>query len=314
MPPLQTLTQRFDDRFTALERRLGIETIVSAIDTLPPGIVETAIKRYQGVIRGNPWYFPTLQDVDLEQFIVRWISVHENYFAVAEEVMALLLSGNGSLSVLCDPRLLARVIESETMRGWVGKRSPSGLDALLENRVDELDALLTPLGPDADTVFEFGGVYTGDPTRVSAENEIVTLFTRYHTEVGQPLTVDMLRTQPNATALRLLRGFCRYSVSQFNGKYDDLSARLHTPRPQSNDMSGLVNDLVAKLDNNTRQRVLLLLEEVKALNLLNLNYEVKYSFKGWAGLMHILVIVACSDTTGIQSDVYAMRARLENGE
>jgi hypothetical protein len=313
MHPLQTLAQRFDDRFTALEGRFGIEAIVSAIDTLPPGIVETAIKRYQGIIRGNPWYFPVLQDVDLEQFIARWISVHENYFAVAEEVMTLL-TGNGSLDMLSNPRLLARVIESETMRGWVGKRSPSGLDALLESRVDELDALLTPLGSDADTVFEYGGVYTGDPNRVSAESEIVALFTRYHTEVGQPLTVDMLRTRPNATALRLLRGFCRYSVSQFNGKYDDLSARLHNPRPQSGDMSDLVNNLVAKLDDNTRRRVLLLLEEVKALNLMNLNYEVKYSFKGWAGLMHILVITMCSNTTGIQNDVYAMRARLENGE
>lgn len=62
---LHTLAQQGDERLAAFEGRHSLATVVSAVGTLPQGLVDGAIKRYQDVIRGNPWYFPTLRDVDM---------------------------------------------------------------------------------------------------------------------------------------------------------------------------------------------------------------------------------------------------------
>jgi len=314
---LHTLAQQGDERLAAFERRHSLATVVSAVGTLPQGLVDGAIKRYQDVIRGNPWYFPMLRDVDIPSFLVRWGEVHAAYFELADDIFALLAKGE-PLSTLATSSLLTRVIHSETMRGWVGKRSPSGLDALLDTRVTQLEDLLAPLGDDAvDDVLSYGGVYIGDPNRITAEHEIVELFSAYHREVGQELTLDML-SEPNGAALSLLRGYCRYSLDGFNAKYRTLCGG--TPRTPRAGMTAeqalnLVTQRLAGLAADKRDLVLALLDEVKVLNYLNLNLEVKYSFKGWAGLMHVLVFAACSEATGIKTDVHAMRnALIEAGE
>ena len=314
---LQTLALQGDERLFAFEQRHSLTTVVSAVSALPPGLVDGAIKRYQDVIRGNPWYFPTLCDVDVPSFLVRWGEVHAAYFKLADDIFALLAKGE-SLDGLATSALLTRVIQSETMRGWVGKRSPSGLDALLDARVSRLESLLASLGDDAvDDILSYGGVYIGDPNRITAEHEIVELFSTYHREVGQELSLDMLE-EPNDTALSLLRGYCRYSLDGFNAKYRTLCGRTSkTPRATVpvEEALDLVAQWLAKLAVDKRDQVTSLLDEVKVLNYLNLNLEVKYSFKGWAGLMHVLVFAACSEATGIKTDIHAMRnALIEAGD
>lgn len=313
---LQTLASNGVKRHAAFEQRHSLAAVVSAVDALPPGLVEGAIKRYQGLIRGNQWYFPILRDVDVRSFLARWDQVHALYFGLAEDIFALIAKGEPTSS-LANSALLTRVIQSETMRGWVGKRSPSGLDALLENRVSLLEELLAPLGDDAvDEILSIGGVYTSDTMLVTAEHEIVELFSKYHQAVGRELDVDMLE-EPSDVAIRLLRGFCRYSVDDFNRKYRQLSAtstqRKHSTR-SAIEISELVEHQLSGLATETRDRVDALLEELRVLNYLNLNLEVKYSFKGWAGLMHVLVIAACSEVTGISTDVYAMLNALKETE
>jgi len=314
---LQTLANQGDERLAAFEQRHSLATVVSAVDAFPPGIVDGAIKRYQDTIRGNPWYFPALCDVDVKPFLVRWGEVHATYFSLAEEIFALLAKGE-SLDALATSAMLTRVIQSETMRGWVGKRSPSGLDALLDIRVAQLENLLTPLGEDAvDDILSYGGVYIGDPARITAEHEIVELFEAYHREVGRELTIDML-DEPNEAALLLLRGYCRYSLAGFNVKYRTLcsgSPRRQRSGMQAEEARSILAQHLTELAADTRDTVQVLLDEVRVLNYLNLNLEVKYSFKGWAGLMYVAVITACSDATGISKDVYAMRKSLiEMGE
>jgi hypothetical protein len=314
---LQTLALQGDGRLAAFEQRHSLAAVVSAVDAFPPGLVEGAIKRYQEVIRGNPWYFPSLRDVDVMSFLVRWGEVHAAYFELADEIFALLAKGE-PLSTLATTSLLIRTIQSETMRGWVGKRSPSGLDALLDARVGQLEDLLAPLGDDAiDDVLSYGGVYIGDPSRITAEHEVVELFSAYHREVGRELAMGML-DEPNEAALSLLRGYCRYSIECFNAKYRTLCGtvqRRSRTGMSANDAQALVARLLTGLAGDARDQVIVLLDEVKALNYLNLNLEVKYSFKGWAGLMHVLVFAACSEATGISTDVYAMRNALnEEGE
>lgn len=301
----------------ALERRHSLDAVVSVADSLPPGLVEGAISRYQDVIRQNSWFFPDFRDVDISDFLERWGRVHEAYFALADDIFALLAKGS-SLRSLASSALLTRVIRSETMRGWVGKRSPSGLDALLAAHTDELERLLEPIGEDAaDEVFALGGVYVGDPARVTAEHEIVELFARYHREVGQELTTEMLK-EPHDAALALLRGFCRYSIAEFNTKYRvlrDMPQRSSRHDMTAQQAAALVKRHLVGLQPSRRADARQLLREVQVLNYLNLNLEVKYSFKGWAGLMHILVIAACSEATNIKTDVYAMLTSLkEMGE
>ena len=314
---LSTLAQQGDERLAALERHHSLAIVVSTVGALPSGLVDGAIKRYQDVIRGNMWYFPTLQDVDIPTFLMRWGKVHETYSELAEDIFSLIAKGQ-PLSSLATSSLLTRVIQSETMRGWVGKRSPSGLDAMLDARVTQLENLLAPLGDDAvDDILSYGGVYIGGPTRITAEHEIVEQFSAYHREVGQELTVDMLN-EPNEAAQQLLRGFCRYSLEGFNAKYRTLcggSPRSSRTSVTTEQAHTLVTQQIASLENDQRDHVQTLLGEVKVLNYLNLNLEVKYSFKGWAGLMHVLVFTACSEATGISTDVYAMRnALIDKGE
>ena len=85
-------------------------------------------------------------------------------------------------------------------------------------------------------------------------------------------------------------------------------------RPQkdisADEANETVERLIAAIPSENRELVRKLLDEVKALNYLNLNLEVKYSFKGFAGLMHILVFFACKEATGIDIDVYAMLTAL----
>lgn len=313
---LHTLESQSGKRLATFENRHSLETVVSMINGLHSGYVNSAISFYQKIIRNNVWFFPDLCENDLESFLVRWGEVHKGYSELADEIFSLLANGE-PINALATSALLTRVIQSETMRGWVGKRSPSGLDVMLNTRVAQLEDLLTPLDDDGvDDVFSYGGIFIGNPKRITAEKEIVNLFTIYRDEVGRELTIEMLN-EPNKAAQFILRNFCRYSLNEFNIKYQTLCGRIQK-NTQADMLAEEAHDIVMRrlssISEDNRALIYTLLDEVKVLNYLNLNLEVKYSFKGFAGFMHFLVFDACKEATGIDTDVYEMRNALINKE
>ena len=211
---VQDLGRKCQERNIAFEGRCSVAKIVATTDGPPSGFIENAIKQYQSIIRGNSWYFPSLKDVSVSEFLERWGLVHSQYLNTAERIFSRL-SESGSLNVLCDADLLDTVIRSETMRGWVGKRSPSGLDSLLNDRVGQLEEILQ-CHFDVDTADDLLSEYGvfGSTSFVSAETEVVRLFEQYRKEVGLvELTPSVLpKLASTGASMTLLRGFCRYSI------------------------------------------------------------------------------------------------------
>ena len=300
-------------RITAFECQHILLDVTAIVDVLLSNYVDSAVSVYQKVIRSNQWYFPTIHEEAIQPFLTRWGEVHACYFKLAEEIFAILASDK-SVSALATSNLLTKVIQSETMRGWVGKRSPSGLDAMLTSREARLRELLASLDDDDfEDVLFYGGISIGNPTLISAEKETINLLTLYHNHVGQELKAEML-DELNNDAKSLLRDYCKYSIADFNQKYFAFCGTQDRKRPEmtAGEALEIVEQRLAGLTQDERSQVDLLLDEVKILNHLNLNLEVKYSFKSWAGLMHVLVFNACSEVTGIDVDVYKMRNALIN--
>lgn len=312
MNRVQSLAKMCQSRHLSLEDRHSITAITNVSQMLPSGCIESAIKHYQGIIRSNPWYFPILEDVSIDVFLHRWNEVHESYLEVAEEIFSRLLKSQSTGS-LVDADLLERVIRSETMRGWVGKRSPSGLDALLNNRAESLEELLQDHfdSEELDELLSVGGVCS-DATFASSETEMQRLFGQYRRERGDTnLTVESLKESSNADVpVIILREFCRYSIEEFNKKLSAFSRTLDAGTKEESSQEWLASKL-EKLSGDTLISATKLFKEIQVLNYLNLNLEVKYSFKGWAGLMHVVVFTACSNNTNTPFNVYEMHTKLK---
>lgn len=318
---LHDLIDKCDEWRMEFEKCHSLPIITSVVDSLfPNDKIDQAIDNYRSVIRKNPWYFPTLMDVDIVSFVHRWEEVHSAYFKLAEEIFTHVLTDSGSLT---DPALLEKTIRSETMRGWVGRRSPSGLDAILEQKVKILEKiLLAHLDQDTtEEILSFGGLCTSDPRLTSAEREMVHLFANYHKEVGRDLRMDTISEADGNSAgsvTKLLRGFCRYSITDFNRKYQALLGCSGVNLEHAHGVDERVerggeeslHALNTIIDDGVKDQVQILLNEVRILNFINLNLEVKHSFKGWAGLMHQLVFTVCGEETGIEVDVYAIKYKL----
>ena len=145
---------------------------------------------------------------------------------------------------------------------------------------------------------------------------MVRLFQQYKLKYGVTQLTPEILTQFTSkdVPMTLLREFCRCSISEFNKKLSLL---------QSNDLPTVSVDIYAlerlasfleEIPEDDRNRATTLFEEVRVLNYLNLNLEVKYSFKGWVGLMHVVVFTACSNATNIPINVYVMHAKLKKGD
>ena len=305
---LSSLMEQGQERMNVLENTYPLKNIAYSMDRLPSGCIANAITDYQKLVRNNEWFFPTLKESRIDLFLARWGEVHESYFKLAEEIYDTLME-TLSLDSLATHDILTRAIQSETMRAWVGKRSPSGLDAMLASREEQLRELLTALDDDdVEDVLFYGGIYIGDPAFVTAERETINHLANYHQQVGRDLTLDMLDGLDESSK-GLLRDYCKYSLVDFNQKYHAFRTSLGQKRAEvsSDEAIMIVEKKLDDMTNDNRAQINALLEEVKILNHLNLNLEVKYSFKGWAGLMHTLVFNACSAATSIDiGNVYIM--------
>ena len=84
---LHDLIDKCDEWRMEFEKCHSLPIITSVVDSLfPNDKIDQAIDNYRSVIRKNPWYFPTLMDVDIVSFVHRWEEVHSAYFKLAEEI------------------------------------------------------------------------------------------------------------------------------------------------------------------------------------------------------------------------------------
>lgn len=289
----------FEAQRIQFESEVGISNILRVMETeIPEDVVERSIDRYRQIIRKNVWYFPTSASRRTSGLLLDWSEVHRQYFQLAVEIFHRV--SRSGMHSLVEASLYERCIRSETMRGWVGKRSSTGPDQLIEGLSTEVETLLTQAEVDdevIDQVFHAGGLYHGDSLLMSAEEELMVLLRSYSAQCDAELTRENLVEVDNMTegrAIRLLRDFSKYSLADFNGKLASYrenaamtNARHDMARAEARQtLDGALRGLP---DVYLRARLSSLLSEVRMLNFLNLNLEVKYSFKGWAGVMHGLV-------------------------
>lgn len=278
---LKEIESHFEMRMLDFESRKSIDKITYAVSKIPGDLLGRSINEYQHIIRCNDWYFPNLNDVNLSQFLVRWQAVHDSYLDLAEEIFERFCLSNYSVEELACWELLSKVIRSETMRGWVGKRSVSGLDSLLAYREEEFVSKNSHLTPEEiDTILCYDGIYR-DEEFLSAEQELIKLITN---------------NEDSFDRNNVLRNFCQYNVDSFKQK--EATTKKCTEE-------SVEYENIADIPINSKD----LLDEIRALNYLNLNLEVKYSFKGFAGLMHILVFYACKLKT-CTDNVYEMNIKI----
>lgn len=279
---LSKIDYELDNLMAQFESEYLIEKIVDVVKRIPVELREESINQYQSIIRKNKWYYPILCDVaDLHQFLERWSEVHKEYFSFARQVFEEFSKNNCSLDCLTTKEILDEAIRSETMRGWVGKRSPSGLDALLRQREEKFASHNINLSMDEiDNILDYQGLYI-DSEHLSAEHELIQL---------------MASEDYQEKRSKVLRNFCQYNLDNLLEKEKFLKE---------------CRSIVFEDNFEEKQPIqgAEILEEIRALNYLNLSLEVKYSFKGFAGLMHMLVFYACKLKTGTDN-VYEMLNKL----
>jgi hypothetical protein len=318
MNQVRKILDRATDKYLEIEERFSVSGIVSVVDSLPAEFITKGIKSYQNVIRQNSWFFPRIVDVEVESFLTRWEKVHDYYFDTAIEVFEALRSPGG-LDSISQPALLERVIASETMRGWVGKRSPSGLDALIRKQEGLIENLASQLmkPDDVELLFSFLGIYRDDPCMTTAESELVQLFNcdAFKAEVANG-EVNFDSLEANSPTRKLLRSYCRYSRIEYEKKKTQLSGLTQGGGSPSGDSDGYQNalHLMGTLMSNHQMKLQKNFESLRALNFVNLALEVKFSFKGWAGLMHLAVFAASRQKANSTIDVYQTLSTLRENK
>ncbi len=280
---LSDINDELDSLLNEFENKYSMGKIVNTVKEIPNELREKSINQYQRIIRNNHWFFPSIREsVSLEQFLERWKEVHKCYISLSEKVFEQYSENGCSIDCLASKELLKDVIQSETMRGWVGKRSPMGLDALLRQREEQFTKCNKEIAQeDIDCILDYLGLYHDD-NFLSAEHELL---------------VEMTSKQYSDYRNKVLRYFCQYNL-------DSLAAKEEALKECHNSIYEC--DYVFDKPLNEEW----LLEEIRALNYLNLNLEVKYSFKGFPGLMHVLVFYACKKMTETEN-VYEMLLRLD---
>jgi hypothetical protein len=280
------------------ERQGGLGAVVELMTrSVAQERVTSGIDSYRTVIRRNDWLYPTVVGPigEVSTFLHVWSDVHTEYFTLATEIFELLTS-EGASSLL-DPALYARVIASETSRGWVGKRSPIGPDCQIEHREALIESVLADHidDTDIDTLLTLGGLLPATRVFRSAEQDMTALLSTL------VLNVDSTEHVAEARA-RMLRDYTKYSVRDL----EDKVAAFTLPRGSvpAVGATSTLDDLLDRLPHRTRGAVVALLADIRVLNFLNLNLEPRFSFKSWAGLMHGLVFEAVRDLPGMSDDIY----------
>lgn len=306
----------FDSQRVEFERQRGLSELVTTMES--PTLkffIPSFVDVYRRTIRENDWFFSDLRDRRISTLFSAWKHAHHTYFQHAARIYEVLQQDG--VDGLMRPDLYAATIRSETLRGSVGRRSRTGPDAAIERLTWQVEEILSKAGLGASEIDEVlieGGTFRGTPQLLSAEEELRSLFRIYiaggHSELA-PVDIQETDKESDGLASRLLRDYCKYSVSDFNRKLIDLRTsedlaltRLVAHQPSRPHPSQQVSSPFRTVDGAQPTTLAKALQQLRAVNFLNLNLEVRYSFKGWAGVMHALVFSCLANEPWATANVY----------
>lgn len=295
------IRQRLESKLRSFETRHGILKIAGFVDrTLEPYEVLSFIDSYRKIIRGNEWYFKDDVETDHQDFMRRFLFTHELYI---DHAIAFF----NQFITLAEPTTFAQLhqmaITTETMRGREGKGSAIGLDRMLEGYLDRLaTTIATVTGPKGveDVIGLFSTVI--DEPFMSGEHELFLDMFRYQQEVGEqlsPTNYEQAEKTTNGLVSKILREYCKYSIVDFNSKFGRMQLtpkqmegkrnRKHSAKREKNSERERVYQALLAHSGAMAHEFTELMSRVNDMNYINANIEVKYSFKGWPGLLHHLV-------------------------
>lgn len=264
--------------YVDFEQKEGLSQIAQFVsETCAPSEVMCFIDDYRHVIRDNNWNLPDDVSCTYTDFIQSFYNTHTNYFLNA-------------ISFMRNPDV-ELAIASEQLRGLVGKRSAIGLDAFLKKEIQNIAHL-----EGADIIQSV----LSEPFS-SAEYDLYESFYTHSKMFSHELTyknVDCINEMTDGLTAKILREFCKYSLNDFNKKLTllDLSTETYNRKKQFKAQAQEERHFFVSEIKDAE-----LLESVKRineLNYLNTNVEVKFSFKGFPGLLHYLVFRDEKDLRG----------------
>ena len=293
------------------EKSHGLKTITQDIRELEKQFnTLDYITEYRKIIRNNTWSFQKENLSPDRSLLRRWSYSSKFYVQNAIRLYEFITSNiNGkSFSQIHQDALL-----SETVRGRDGKSSPIGLDKTQDMYIEQLESLAFSIhGRDEHEIQQCLDTIIGvlAPPYINAENEMYFQFYKYKQSVGRILTPDNLEIynkDTNGLVSRILRNYCRYSIDNFNKKYDLLDLNREKLEIRKNNLKQLASDreqAVTEIANVLRTTDLLqsikfvnLSHQINDLNYLNTNVEVKYNFKSWPGFFHHIIFQMGMDSS-----------------
>lgn len=258
---------------------------------------DSYVKDYQAIIRDHLTEWPYRDDwvASYSGFMSRYDRSARDYLRNAGSLYMGLIGANPT-----EPFVLFEIaVLSEASRGREGKRSAIGLDRLQEETIPQLEELLKPvwrteLGSLDDAINQF---MQRLPAGYSSASEQEELFQKYITEFNQILTLENVEAADSETeglVSLILRGYSAYSLPRFNATLLKLrqSANTYTlRRDQAHEsyeaFTKRATMIAGLLNNDASTQFSTLVHNIAVLNFLNDYLDVKYSFKSFAGLVHL---------------------------
>lgn len=265
------------------------------------------IEQYRLIIRDNHWHHGSALELSHQEFLSEFLAVsleyaHSAFFALN------YLAGKTRIPLVEAHR---RSWAAEALRGQVGKRSPWGLDARLEEAERGLAEQLARV-PDCDVEEGLYLLCTPTAPPLSAETSLVQDFLALRSLVPEPTAetrLEHLEVAAERVVRRFLRRHCRWSPNEMERWYSDfkdLSAE-HEEHMRSGrialaaERSGLLLHIARAADRETSMMVDRMSTEIAELNQLNLAVEPSFSFKGGVGLAHWGVFARAQRTSAADS-------------
>jgi len=295
------LEQVLEGLFVEFEKAHGLENIVVLVSSLSANNEQIRfIDDYRTIIRNNDWQFDQAHVQCVNRFVENWGAVHkkyiENSFMFYDFFKKDFAPRKRQLADIHDIAL-----GSESSRGSVGKRSTRGLDCLLNSALESMICILDEAGvKDPEEIVDFIGGSVA-PQYKSLESEIERDFSSYDEIVRCDLGLEVLSDFDARTrnlCAKMLRSYCRYSIDDFNRKlrqYRLLKDSLKTRRNLASqleeyyEINNTIVEILKKSSKSCHKAFAAILDFSQALIYINDSLEPKYSFKGWAGLMHYMV-------------------------
>lgn len=284
-----TIISTVEKRTKECELLFGRERLLHTISDFPQRFQTDHVNYYRTVVRQNEWPH-TDRDSDFATFLSEYLAAAlayvESAFVVLEKYP---WTNNASASALL---LLAHGVEA--LRGQFGKRSPTGLDARLDDCIASLEKELSTCLPKDEQEAAVHALCSPTAPQLSAEAALITEFHAFKSILPSEPTLDCLLAvsgEDEEVVWRFLRRHCRWSVAQLSFYYRHLETQAallttqQTRALQSTYRLSLLRLLDRTCPADQYRYILSLSKDATALNHLNLTLEPSFSFKGGPGLI-----------------------------